>query len=49
MLVHGYMDVNLDRVWSVTQGYVDPLDQVARRELRDLDARQDQGSGGGDR
>ena len=40
ILVHGYTDIKLDRVWSVVEHYLDPLDQVTRQELRDLDALQ---------
>ena len=38
-----------DRVWNVVEAYLDPLDRVARQELRDLDQRQGQERGGGDR
>ena len=44
VMVHGYMEINLDRVWNVVEIYLDPLDRVARQELRDLDSRQGQGS-----
>ena len=49
VVVHGYMDIDLDRVWNVAEAYLDPLDRVARQELRDLDQRQGQERGGGDR
>lgn len=49
VLVHGYTDIKLDRVWSVVETYLGPLDQVARQELRDLDEQQDREPEGGDR
>ena len=49
VLVHGYMDIRLDRVWNVVEVFLDPLDRIARQELHDLDERQGQGSEGGDR
>ena len=49
MLVHGYTDIKLDRVWNVVETHVNQLDQVARQELRDLDEQQGRGPEGGNR
>ena len=49
VVVHGYLDIRLDRIWAIVENHLDPLDQVSRQELRDLDERQGQGSEGGDR
>lgn len=47
VLVHGYTDVKLARVWSVVETYLGPLDLVARQELRDLDEQQGREPEGG--
>ncbi len=49
IVVHQYLGIDLELVWGVIETNLDQLFNAMAQELRDLDARQDQGSEGGDR
>ena len=37
-VVHGYMDINYQRIWLVVEHQLNPLEQAVRQALADLDS-----------